>query len=152
MINSLNSHLTHRNSPGHGTLLTLLSLCLPLPLSLSNIKFITQCLNRCINITNGLLRAWNYLWAMNLSLIDCLWGIHHTADDVVHALLTDWLIVPRNGRKTKIRDELFYSRFHLTTNVFVLIIRQLTYKIRPHPKKLTTKRWIPIVSPKWLCL
>lgn len=65
MINSLNSHLTHRNSSGHGTLLTLLSPCLPLPLRLSNTKFIAQCLNRCINITNGLLRAWNYLWTMN---------------------------------------------------------------------------------------
>lgn len=65
MINSLNSHLTRRDSPGHGTPHSALSLPLPLPLRLSNIKFIAQCLNRCINITNGLLRAWNYLWVMN---------------------------------------------------------------------------------------
>lgn len=65
MINSLNSHLTRRDSPGHGTLHSARSPSLPLPMRLCDIKFIAWCLNRCINITNGLQRAWNYLWVMN---------------------------------------------------------------------------------------
>lgn len=95
MINSLNSHLTHRDSPGHGTLHFALLPSLPLPMRLCNIRFIAQCLNRHINITNGLRRAWNYLLSDELKpyWLSIRYSLHSRQ---FAAWFTEWLTVLKN--------------------------------------------------------